>query len=268
MAGAIREITIEKGLDPRDFALLAFGGSGPFFACNVARRCEIANVVIPVAPANFSAMGMLMSDLVHHYSRTLVLDLKNATANIIESIFRDLEDLGNGALEADGIAAEDRQLYRSLDMRYFGQGGHSITLPLAPGTFTDEQRMGLETAFHHSHESIYGHRTDEPVQIVHFRLQAIGRVEKPKITAIRAGSDDASHSIKQRRNIYWRALGAAVDCDVYDRTRLLSGNSFIGPAIIEEPTATTVIGPGDKVAVGPYGELIVQVAPFLVRNSK
>jgi N-methylhydantoinase A len=268
MAGAIREITIEKGLDPRDFSLLAFGGSGPFFACNVARRCEIANVVIPVAPANFSAMGMLMSDLVHHYSRTLVLDLKDATASLIESIFRDLEDLGKSALEADGIASKDRQLYRSLDMRYFGQGGHSITLPLATGTFTEEQRVGLETSFHRSHESIYGHRTDEPVQIVHFRLQAVGYVEKPQIKAIRDGDDEASHAIKRRRNVYWRELEKAITCDVYDRAQLLGRNSFTGPAIVEEPTATTVIGSGDKVTVGLYGELIIQIAQNLARNSK
>ena len=127
MAGAIREITIEKGFDPRDFALLAFGGSGPFFGCNLARRCDIGKVVVPVAPANFSAWGMLMSDLVHHYSRTLVLDLSEAKADQPESIFGELEALGAEALEADGIEAADRKIYRSLDMRYSGQGGHSVT---------------------------------------------------------------------------------------------------------------------------------------------
>jgi N-methylhydantoinase A len=260
MAGAIREITIEKGFDPRDFALLAFGGSGPFFGCNLARRCDIGKVVIPVAPANFSAMGMLMSDLVHHYSRTLVLDLKDAAADLLESTFRGLEALGESALEADGILARDRHVYRSLDMRYFGQGGHSVTVPLLPGTFTEERRTQLEASFHQLHESTYGHRNDEPVQIVHFRVQALGRVEKPEMKPIRAGGVDASRAIKQRREVYWRELDAAMPWPVYDRSKLLSGNIFTGPAIVEEPTATTVVGPGDKVAVGLYGDLIIEVA--------
>ena len=115
MAGAIREITVEKGFDPRDFALLAFGGSGPFFACNLARKCEIGKVVIPVAPANFSAMGMLLSDLLHHYSRTMILELKAATAGQIDSIFGELESLGRSALDSDGIPAERREFHRSLD---------------------------------------------------------------------------------------------------------------------------------------------------------
>ncbi len=262
MAGAIREITIEKGFDPRDFALLAFGGSGPFFGCNLARRCDIGKVVIPVAPANFSAMGMLMSDLVHHYSRTLVLDLKDATAELVESTFRSLEELGESALVADGIPAMDRELYRSLDMRYFGQGGHSVTVPLLRGAFIKERRDQLESTFHQLHEATYGHRTDEPVQIVHFRVQAIGRVEKPKMQPIRTGGEDGSYAIKRHRKVYWRDLKAATPWPVYDRSKLCSGNKLSGPAIIEEPTATTVVGPGDIVMVGLYGDLVIDIAQF------
>src|SRR5208283_3314303 len=189
-------------------------------------------------------------------------DLKDATASLIESTFRDLEELGKSALEADGSATRDRQIYRSLDMRYFGQGGHSVSVSLGPGRFTDEQRERLEASFHQLHESTYGHRTDEPVQIVHFRVQAIGRVEKPEMKPIRTGGEDASHAIKQRRNIYWRELNGATPWPVYDRSKLLSGNRFAGPVIVEEPTATTVVGPGNKVTVGVYGDLIIDVARF------
>jgi len=261
MAGAIREITVEKGFDPRDFALLAFGGSGPFFACNLARKCEIGKVVIPVAPANFSAMGMLLSDLVHHYSRTMILDLKDPTADQIDSIFRELESLGRGALDSDGIPAERREFHRSLDMRYCGQGGHSVTVALPTGTFTAEQQQGLEAWFHQMHASTYGHRTEEPVQIVHFRLQAVGRVEKPEFRPIRSGDENASHAIKQRRDVYWRELDRIVPFPVYDRAKLLAGNSLAGPAIVEEATATSVLGPADKLTVGAYGDLIIEIAP-------
>ena len=260
MAGAIREITVEKGFDPRDFALLAFGGSGPFFACNLAHKCEIRKVVIPVAPANFSAMGMLLSDLVHHYSRTVIIDLENSTASRIDSIFYELESLGQNALEADRIPPEKREFHRSLDMRYLGQGGHSITVPLAPGTLTEDQRRTLEASFHRMHESTYGHRTEEPVQIVHFRLQAVGRVEKPDFRPIPSGGENASQAIKQQRDVFWREFDRVVPFPTYERAKLLAGNSLTGPAIVEERTATTVLGPGDKLAVGPYGDLIIEIA--------
>lgn len=262
MAGAIREVTIEKGYDPRDFALLAFGGSGPFFACNLARKCEIRKVIIPVTPANFSAMGMLLSDLVHHYSRTLILDLNDATASRIDSVFRELEELGQSALDADGIATEKREFYRSLDMRYFGQGRHSVTVPLAARPFTEEDRQGLGATFHQLHESTYGHRNSEPVQIVHFRLQAVGGVEKPDLRRIQTGAADASHAIKQHRKVHWREMDRILSFPVYDRTKFLSGNSLTGPAIVEEATATSVIGPGDRLTVDLYGDLIIEIAPY------
>jgi N-methylhydantoinase A len=214
-------------------------------------------------------MGMLLSDLVHHYSRTMILDLKAATAGQIDSIFRELESLGRSALDSDGIPAERREFHRSLDMRYFGQGGHSVTVPLPAGTFTAEQLQGLEATFHHMHESTYGHRTDEPVQIVHFRLQAVGRVEKPDFRPLRSGREDASHAIKQQRDVYWRELDRVVPFPVYDRAKLLAGNSLTGPAIVEEATATSVLGPGDKLNVGTYGDLIIEIAqtPSGVRNG-
>jgi N-methylhydantoinase A len=111
------------------------------------------------------------------------------------------------------------------------------------------------------HASTYGHRTEEPVQIVHFRLQAVGRVEKPEFRPIRSGDENASHAIKQRRDVYWRELDRIVPFPVYDRAKLLAGNSLAGPAIVEEATATSVLGPADKLTVGAYGDLIIEIAP-------
>jgi len=259
MAGAIREMTIEKGFDPRDFALLAFGGSGPLFACNLARRCGIARALVPVAPANFSAWGMLMSDLVHDYSRTLVLDLAPVSPEQVESAFAELEATAARALEADGVEPERRQIFRSLDMRYFGQGGHSVTVPLEPGPFTTEVRQKLEQSFDELHEATYGHRTDDPVQIVHFRVRGTGHVPKPQIQTIAPGDPDASAAIKQRREVCWRELGGVRPWPIYERSGLRAGNALSGPAIIEEPTTATVVGPGDRVMVDPYGNLIIEV---------
>ena len=260
MAGAIREITIEKGFDPRDFTLLAFGGSGPLFACNLGRRCEISRVLVPMAPANFSAWGMLMSDLVHDYSRTLVLDLDAIYPEQVESAFAELEAQAARALETDGVEPARRHIFRNLDMRYFGQGGHSVTVPLEPGPFTADVRHKLERVFHQLHEATYGHRTDDPVQIVHFRVRGQGAVEKPHIRKIATGGRDASAAIKQRREVSWRELTDARPWPVYERSRLTASNTFFGPAIVEEPTATTVVGPGDRAEVDTYGNLLIEVA--------
>jgi N-methylhydantoinase A len=260
MAGAIREMTIEKGFDPRDFTLLAFGGSGPLFACNLGRRCELSRVLVPMAPANFSAWGMLMSDLVHDYSRTLVLDLDAIYPEQVESAFAELEAQAARALETDGVEPSRRHIFRSLDMRYFGQGGHSVTVPLEPGPFTADVRHELESVFHQLHEATYGHRTDDPVQIVHFRVRGRGAVEKPHIRKIAAGGKDASAAIKQQRQVFWRDLTGARPWPVYERSHLMAGNTFTGPAIVEEPTATTVVGPGDRAQVDTYGNLLIEVA--------
>jgi N-methylhydantoinase A len=259
MAGAIREMTIEKGFDPRDFALLAFGGSGPLFACNLGRRCGVTRVLVPVAPANFSAWGMLMSDLVHDYSRTLVLDLDRISSEQVESAFAELEAMAERALEIDGVEPARRQFFRSLDMRYFGQGGHSVTVPLEGGAFTAEIRQNLERSFHHLHETTYGHRTDDPVQIVHLRVRGLGVVPKPRIQKIAAGGQDASRAIKQTRQVYWREVGGARPWPIYERSRLGAGHAFTGPAIVEEPTTTTVVGPGDRATVDLYGNLVIEI---------
>lgn len=265
MAGAIREITIEKGYDPRDFALLAFGGSGPLFGCNLARRCDIRRVVVPPTPSNFSAWGMLMSDLVHHFSRTLVLDLAAATAEEMEPVFRELEALGNRALDADGVAPAKRQTFRSLDMRYFGQGGHSITAPVDAGAISQDAPAKLEQAFHQLHEATYGHRTDEPVQIVHFRVQAVGHVDKPEVRPVKTGGTDSAHAVVRQCEVYWRDLGKKTSWPIYQRSMLLAGNELAGPAIVEEPAATTILGPGDKLKVDLYGNLVIAIEPFQSR---
>lgn len=259
MAGAIREISIEKGYDPRDFTLLAFGGSGPLFACNLARKIGLPRVLIPVAPANFSAWGMLMSDLVHDFSRTFVVDLADATPEQMESVFAALEASGVRALGTDGVEVGRRQMLRSLDMRYVGQGGHTVTVPLESGRLTDQVRHNLEQTFHDLHKTTYGHRTDDPVQIVHFRLRALGNVSKPSINPIPSGGQDASNAVKEHREVYWHELGGSRLWPIYERLRLRAGNQFTGPAIVEESTSVTVVGPGDKLFVDPYGNLVIEV---------
>ncbi len=261
MAGAIRAISVEKGFDPRDFALLAFGGSGPLFACNIARLSSVNRVVVPVAPGNFSAWGMLVSDLVHDLSRTMVVGLAEVDLGFFERIFEELELQANRALESDGVAESRRRLLRSVDMRYLGQGGHSITVSVPSTAMDGEACRSLEARFHDLHESTYGHRLDDPVEIVNFRLRGIGLVDKPALNKLPAGGPDSRPAIKGERLVYWRAAGSFRPTPIYDRAKLLRGNELIGPAVVEEAASTTVVGIGDEVTVDEWGNLLIKIVP-------
>jgi len=261
MAGAIREISVEKGFDPRDFALLAFGGSGPLFACNIARLSSVNRVVVPVAPGNFSAWGMLVSDLVHDLSRTMVVGLAEVDLGFFERIFEELELQANRALESDGVAEPRRRLLRSVDMRYLGQGGHSITVSVPSTAMDAEACRSLEARFHDLHESTYGHRLDDPIEIVNFRLRGIGLVDKPTLNKLPAAGPDSRAAIKGERLVYWRAAGSSRLTPIFDRAKLLRGNELIGPAVVEEVASTTVVGIGDEVTVDEWGNLLIKIAP-------
>ncbi len=261
MAGAIREISVEKGFDPRDFALLAFGGSGPLFACNMARLSSVNRVVVPLAPGNFSAWGMLVSDLVHDLSRTMVVGTADLDLGFFAQTFDQLELEANRALESDGVPEFRRRLLRSVDMRYLGQGAHSITVSVSSGAIDSEACRSLEARFHDLHESTYGHRLDDPIEIVNFRLRGIGLVDKPKFNQLPPGGPDAKAAIKGERLVYWRATGSFRPTPIFARSKLLRGNELIGPAVIEEAASTTVIGIGDEVTVDDWGNLLIKIAP-------
>ena len=265
VTGAVREITVEQGHDPADFALLAYGGAGGLIAGDVARQLGIPTVIVPPGPGAFSAFGMLFTDVVHDFTQTRVAELERIDPELLTGLFAQLEERGRAALAADGFAAADTVLIRSADLRFAGQE-HSVEVPVVAGTLDRLALESLSEEFARRHDQRYGHRMEDPVEIVTARLRAIGRVTRPELPPADKGDPDRAG--RGNRRVYLGATDGWVDYQVLGREQLGRGNVVKGPAIIEEYTATTVVHEGDVCTVGDHGELSITIAQRERRTSR
>ncbi|MBI3826014.1 MAG: hydantoinase/oxoprolinase family protein [Candidatus Rokubacteria bacterium] len=249
MTASIREISIERGHDPRDFTLVAFGGAGPMHALPVADELGIPRVIVPPYPGNFSALGLLVSDVRHDDVRTRIGPLV-AQREAIASAFAEMEARAAGQLETEGFDAGARRLERSLDLRYQGQA-FELAVPIQQA-LVDPVAVAQE--FHARHLAMYGHANPaEAVELVNVRLAASGVVDKPAPAAVRGASRTLQDAAAGRRAVWFE--GRAVDSPVYARERLPVEATLVGPAIVEEFGATTVVFPGWRGVVDAFGSL-------------
>ena len=248
MVGAIKEISIAKGHDPRDFVLVAYGGAGPMHAAFIAEELEMPRVIVPAAPGNFSAFGSLISDLRRDYVRTRLTHTRQGTLAEVEHVFAELEREARADLESEGIPRERSSVVRTLGMRYVGQSWELI-VRVPAGV---DSMAGLEGAFHQAHERRYGHASAGAAEIVSFRLAAIGAVPKPSPVRWSVAGTLAEAQRVERSVPFG---GAPLRVPVYERQRLPGGVAVDGPAVVEEMGATTVIPPGWTGTVGAWGEL-------------
>lgn len=251
MVGAIKEISIAQGHDPRDFALVAYGGAGPMHAAFVAEELEMPRVIVPPAPGNFSALGSLISDLRRDYVRTRLVHTRQAAFASVQAIFAELAGEAREDLAAEGIPPEGITLARTLGMRYVGQSWELLVrVP------EDADGMAaLEAAFHRTHERRYGHARDAAAEIVSLRLAVTGAVPKPALSRWSVGGTLAG-ARRAGRTVHFG--GEAARVPVYARERLPGGVAASGPAIVEEMGATTVVPPGWSATVGTWGELVLE----------
>ena len=251
MVGAIKEISIAKGHDPRDFALVAYGGAGPVHAAFIAEELEMPRVIVPSAPGNFSAFGSLISDLRRDYVRTRLTHTRRDRFDEVARLFEDLERDARADLAAEGIAPERIVLTRTVGMRYVGQSWELLVrVP------DDAASMAaLEAAFQRGHERRYGHAHDAAAEIVNFRLAAAGAVPKPTLPRWSVTGTVADARRAERAGYFG---GETLRTPVYARERLPGGAPVTGPAIVEEMGATTVVPPGWTATVGPWGELVLE----------
>jgi N-methylhydantoinase A len=248
MAEALRIVSIERGYDPREFSLIAFGGAGPVHAAALADELAIPEVIVPPAPGAFSALGLVATDLKRDYSRTLYADLGSLEPERVASVIGAMEADGTAMLVAAGIAADRRGLLRLADVRYRRQA-YELTLPLADGPVTRDSLDALATSFHAKHEQTYGHANRaEAVQLVNLRLTAVGRL--PGLTLAQR-ADPALARLRQR-DIWFAATGFVV-CNVHWRDGLMPGTVIPGPAIIEAMDSTTVLPPGWNGTIDAQG---------------
>lgn len=248
---AIREITVQEGFDPREFSMLAYGGAGPMFVPLVAREMGVREVIVPQAPAGFSAWGMLMTDLVQEYSETAVGLLTQIGIDELRGIAQRLARQAEEDLARGDFGAGDRGIECAASLRYFGQE-HTLDTPLEESDDID----ALCRRFGALHKQRYGHVMTDPVQIVHVRVRGIGRTPRPQLRTIprRAqGSCDA----RTRRSAFCFARRELVDFAVYDRDTLCDGDVVQGPAIVEERTTTLVFFSDQRATVDKYGHIFI-----------
>jgi N-methylhydantoinase A len=253
MCEALRIVSIERGLDPRDFSLVAFGGAGPLHAVALAEELAIPKVIIPPAPGAFSALGLVASDVKRDYARTLYADLGSiATAQVAEVVAR-MEADGDAMLAKAGVPSDAREMQRFADLRYPRQA-YELTVPFDGGAVTRASLDRLMAAFHQRHEQTYGHANPkEPVQMVNLRVTAIGHL--PTIP-IRQESRPARRDARQRPA--WFPQTGTVATAIHRREELAAGAKIAGPCIIDALDCTAVIPPGWLGAVDASGYIHVQ----------
>jgi N-methylhydantoinase A len=255
MALAVRGVSVERGFDPREFALVAFGGAGPLHACAIARELHVPRVIVPLFPAHFSAVGMLTADLRHDYVRTYYRPLEQASSQELREIAEDLMAEGRARLSAEGVDAGAARFQLLFDLRYVGQE-FAIQTPVELAQLSVDDRSGIRAAFDQLHERRYGHHAgDEPVEVVNVRVVATGSRAKPRLSAVRR---DGGGPLIEHREMLIEG-GRPRRCPVYDRERLEPGAAVEGPAVIEEYASTTLLHPGDVARCAPTGELLIEI---------
>ena len=257
MALAVREVSVARGHDPRDFALVAFGGAGPLHAAEVARELHVPTVIVPNVPGQLSAAGMLVADVKHDYVRTCSRALDRADLAELRGMADELVDTGRRRLEDQGVAPDQMAFPHVLEVRYAGQD-FTMPVPAEPDAFEAGGSTRIRARFEALHEQQFGyHDPDRGLEIVNLRVVAVGRRPSWPRPAVRVAP--GPHGRSGGRAVYFDEADRPVEAAVIERDRLAAGATVDGPAIVQEYGSTTVLFPGDLARVAPTGELLVLI---------
>jgi N-methylhydantoinase A len=253
---ATRVVSIERGRDPRGLTLVAFGGSGPVHGCRLAQALGIPRVILPAAAGVTAAIGLLAAEVRFDVARTYVRRLDAVDPARVSAMYDEM------AVQAMAVVRESAvtgaiTVQRAADGRYAGQG-YELTVPLPPGPLDAGALARVRAAFDEIYAARYGYaNAEEPVEIVTWKLSAIGGA--PRVTLSKAGAGAAGGTRSERRRAYFPETHGYVDCPVFDRYALAAGMQIAGPAIVEERESTSVLPPGTLATVDEYANLIVAV---------
>lgn len=255
MIRAIKVISVERGHDPRDFTLMAFGGAGPLHAARLAEELEIPRVLIPYSPGTFSALGLVLADIKYDYVQTRIQKQDQIDFDSLSGIYRDLELQGVRDLESENVPEERRLFVRTCDMRYFGQA-FELTIPVPEGDLSPGHVKEAVERFHQQHLQIYGHcMKDDAVEFVNYRVSAVGTMRKPNLGEKKKWETGSSRAETfETRTIF---DGEEIVTPVFDRNSLEEGQSIDGPAIIGEMGSTIVVYPGQKAHVDALKNIVI-----------
>jgi N-methylhydantoinase A len=260
MARAIRVISVQRGHDPRDYTLMAFGGAGPLHAARLARELEIGRMLVPANPGILCAMGLLLTDLRADFALTRLLPAVEASTADVAEAFAALSQRADRWFEHETIAPRHRRLARTVDMRYYGQN-YELSVALPDGAITAATMQALLAGFADVHRQRYGFAAaGDPVQLVTLRVEATGTVRKAELLAHPDAGPDASAAIVHQRPVWLAETRDFAATPIYARDSLRPGNRFAGPAIVEQMDATTLVPPGTTARVDAYLNLILEAS--------
>jgi len=257
MGRILRVVSVARGLDPRDFSLVAFGGAGPMHAADLAAELQIPRVIVPEAPGLFSALGLLWADLRADFGVTARRNVDAANAPFLQAQLDGLEAEASAWLEREAVVRARRRLVRSADMRYPLQN-YEINVTLPPGRVSTTWLKRAREAFHAAHEQLYSYcDRAEQVQLVNLRVTAIGLTRRARGRGAKVGAASPRRAQKDERPVHFQESGRIVTSPIYERDLLHAGNRIRGPAIIEQADATTVVPPSFEAKVDGHGRLIM-----------
>jgi N-methylhydantoinase A len=274
MGSAVRALTVRRGIDPRDFALTAFGGAGPVHAANVAEQFAIPTIVVPPSPGVASAFGLLTTDVAYDY--VTAADAGTSTgpaastspagsagqagsmgqAERIGRIFETMEARGRAELERSGIADGAVRIERATKMHFLHQAGQ-LPVPVPAGPVTEQTVAEIDRRFRDLYFDLYRVRPDDPSTFVSFSVRAVGAVPRPEPSVAPRGGGDAGRALKASRDVHFEASDGPLTTAVYERARLAPGDALGGPCLVEEPDSTTVCPPGYEVTVDDTLNLVM-----------
>ncbi|MDK3255039.1 hydantoinase/oxoprolinase family protein [Blastococcus capsensis] len=257
-ANALRQVTVAKGLDVRDFTLTTFGGSGSLLACRLMDILGLPRTLVPPNPGNVSAFGLLTVDVRNDYVQTVVSKHVDIDVMALESVFADLEGQAQAALDGEGFPRGDQRMQRTADLRYVGQA-FEVRVPVPDGHIDAEGSDTVAQAFHAAHRQLYGYDfADDPrqaVEWVNLRVSGIGPIRRPDIVRLEPGQGGTDRAVTGSRPVFFD--DDWVETPTYDRPRLAPGDVVAGPAIVEEFGSTVPVHPGFAATVDAYGNLLL-----------
>jgi N-methylhydantoinase A len=255
MLGAFRLVTVQKGLDPRDFALVAFGGAGPLHGNAMATLAGCYPTIVPPTPGVLSALGFLYSDVKNEFAQTFVRTIDEADPSQIADILTKLGRDARAWLREEGVDESRQRINYEADVRYFRQG-YEFSMEIDPDRLGSGALNDLATRFGLAHERVYGFKLDHPVELVNVRAVGVGAVQKMNLPKFEKEGPDAAHAVVEQHRAYFD--GAFVSANIYDRNLLRAGNRVRGPAIIVQMDATTVIHPNHTGEVDEYLSILIK----------
>jgi N-methylhydantoinase A len=260
MARAIRVISVQRGHDPRDYTLMAFGGAGPLHAARLARELEIGRVLVPRNPGILCAMGLLLTDLRADFAATRLVRANEGELPIVAEAFTSLDQGAEAWFAQEGIGSAERRTLRTADMRYHGQN-YELAIPVPEGPITTATIAALVGGFTDAHRQRYGFAAEgDPVELVTLRLEAVSTVAKVELKAHPEAGLNAAKAVAGRRPVWLPEARDFVETPIYARDELRPGNRFAGPAIVEQMDATTLVPPGMTARVDRWLNLILEAA--------